>query len=207
MDNSWSAWLTKEIAKVIIAFVVFPILIFFRKLPGKLLEEYRARKSMESANRGKQIMYILSDLSNETEAIYVHVIKYLYNGGPQKMSIEYEEPGHVCLGCTIDCPNRNGVVRLQDNWLEVHVRKDWAVVVEETIRRRGKVNTADKEKLSDLSTQLWKDANIEIYKEAVIKHHSKGFYALGLSFCSESKTHDEMGAKIWVASRKLEKYL
>ena len=72
MDNI-SDWVSKEIAKVVIAFIVFPILVFFRKLPGKLLQEYRAQKSMESANRGKQIRYILSDLSNEAETIYIYV--------------------------------------------------------------------------------------------------------------------------------------
>ncbi len=198
---------TEEIAKIIIAFIVIPILIFFRKLPEKLIDAYRAHRSIESANRGKQIMYILSDLSNQSEAIYVHVIRYIYNGGPQKMSIDWEEPGHVCLGCTEDCSNRNGIVRLQSNWQDLHVRRDWAPVVDETITRKGKVNTITNEKLSDLSKQQWKDANIYWYKESLIKFTSKGFYALGLSFCHKSKTHEQMNAKIWTAARKLEKYL
>jgi hypothetical protein len=200
-------WLMQEISKVIIAFMVIPILIFFRKLPEKLVQEYRARRSKDSIHRDKQIMYVLSDLSTESEAIYVHIIKYIYNGGPQRMGVEYEEPGHACLGCNIDCVHKNGIERIQHKWEDERVRNDWKPVVEETINRAGKVNSITNKGLSNLSKQQWEDANIKWYTECLVKYHSKGFYALGLSFCPQSKNHDKMDAKIWHAARSLEKCL
>lgn len=44
----WSNIIREELAKIIIAFIVIPILIFFRRFPEKLVEEYRKRRTMES---------------------------------------------------------------------------------------------------------------------------------------------------------------
>lgn len=203
----WREFIREELAKIIIAFIVVPILIFFRRFPEKLVEEYRKRRAMESVNRGKQIMYTISDLTNEIAPIYVHIIRYVYNGGPQKMTIQYEEPGHQCSTCTDDCVNKGLIKRLQPAWIEQHVSRDWAAVVEETLNRKGKVNTTDNTKFGNLSKQIWKDSNIVLYKECLIKFTSKGFYALGVCFCPKAIHTNQMDAKIWTVARKLEKYL
>ena len=128
-----------EIVVTILVFSISALVAFFRKLPKRYKHNYRRKRQMEGLRKGSTINNIIRKLTLESNAIYIHVIRY-HNGGPYKMSVEWEGTGLTCAGCTHSCRNFKGVRPVQKDWQNEKVTDIWGEIVYNTIRLDGGLN-------------------------------------------------------------------
>ncbi len=233
--ESWKLFEDKvtEALVAILVFVASAMIAFFRKLPVRYKQAYRRNKRLIDLKKGSDINNVMRSLSINSGAVLIHVIKYS-NGGPYKMTVEWEGLGSICSLCAEEgCPNWKGVRPVQGEWEKARVTEIWHEVISKTIRFDGKINMVTEDSLDaiyselkdtigshlkdgsrlketlNLAKAIWKSSNISVYKETLLVHKAnKDSWTLGLSFCDKNNNNEDgINLKIEMASRKLRKLL
>lgn len=198
---------TIEVISVIVTALFIAINRFFKKLPGAILHRIRRGKQLDGLQKGSAINNIIRKLALDSGAIYVHLIRY-HNGGPYKMTVEWESIGRICHNCVKQCGNFKSIKPLQSDWSGQPVSNIWSLVIQNTIKLDGLINEVDGCNFDKLHKDIWIDAKIHSYKEIVLKHKAnKDTWCLGLSFCERFNNHNEADIMMEMASRKLKKLL
>lgn len=201
--------ITEELATLLII-IITSLFAFFRKLPERFLHNYRKNKQLAGLMKGSNINNIVSELK-WGGALFIHIIRY-HNGGPYKMTIEWEEVGIPCLGCAHPC-RRNLITPkpLQQDWQAVKVSAVWnKVVISKTIQLDGAVNTVviTNDGFDQFTKDIWEASKIYTYMEVLLKHSgSKESWCLGLSFCENFQDFEGVRVNMEMAARKLRKLL
>lgn len=219
----WATFFQEEINKIIaiaVTTAVGLLVAFFKKLPNAIetaMKKKRvahAEKEQLAALRiANNISSIMQDLSRQTGALYIHVIRYHNGGGgikkgnPLRMTVEWEYPGTHCSGCMNDCPIHQKVPRIQRDWDNVPLTPAWLHIVRNTVENKDKTNSHSIENLDQESRDIWTVYRISLYKEKFIKHTETSFYTLGISFCERTKMIENVDGLMVHASNRLKLYI
>ena len=224
----WQTLGAKVLAKVDEGLVAFLLLIstaviaFIKRIPAKVIHEYRRRKQLVDIAKGSEINNIIRKLK-VTGALFIHIIKY-HNGGPYKMTVEWEAVGDPCHYCKHQCTHfKNGKVQpLQKHWVNQRVSNVWAHIIGKTLHLNGGLNTftiGDFDKLVEDPEKhveaaeienhkaIFRSANIEVFKENLLIMSGKDSYTLGLSYCPQAVITEENDIDQLMAARLLKKAL
>jgi hypothetical protein len=197
---------------------LFTSLIYFLKkmrLRERILHHYRKNKQLAGLREGSEINNIIAKLKN-SGATYITIIRY-HNGGPYKMSVEWEALGDPCTTCVHQCAVYGKLKPLQKDWQGIKVNNVWAEIIEKTISLDGKLNTKDMAWFDsddvvdnhsqldiDFNKNIWKAYGIDTFKEVLLSHKSgKQTMTLGLSFCARFSDYHGADIKMEMARRRL----
>jgi hypothetical protein len=195
---------------------LFTLLIsMWKRIPKKVLHQYRKNNQLEGLKKGSEINNIMSKLKS-SGAIYITIIRY-HNGGPYKMSVEWEVLGDPCMKCAHQCKNYGNLKPLQKDWQGIKVNNVWAKITSETIMSDGRMNTKriewfDSDQVVkdcnstdiEFNKKIWDLYGISSFKEMLLTHKSgKESYTLGLSFCARFRDYEEADLQMEMARRKL----
>jgi len=198
---------TIEIIGIIVTAIFLSLNRFFKRLPDYIFQKIRKEKQLEGLQKGSAINNVIRELALNAGAIYVHLIRY-HNGGPYKMTVEWESLGRACPQCITKCKNYKGIPPLQNDWRSYQLSNIWAEIVAKTIQMDGVINEVDGSGFDQLHKDMWNNYKIHSYKEVIVKHKSnKDTWCLGLSFCQRFEDHHEANAMMDMARRKLKDLL
>lgn len=191
------------IAAILVVLVIV-LFKFFSKVPSMVLEKYRTKKYKSGMYKASAINNIMNHLGKRSGAIYVHIVRY-HNGGREFATVEWEETGNICTGCTFkDCfESGEEIPLLQSRWQRSPLKNDWIAVVEKSINLHGQINKVVPKDLDEMSKKIWEEARIVLYKEVFLKIKHSGVYTLGLSFCKFHDTTEDNDALIFQLANQL----
>lgn len=196
---------------IIVTFMLFPLFLFFKKLPKIILQRFYEKRNERVIHRDYKISVILEELKLSTKAAYVQIIKYHDTNKPinttskLNTTVIWEIVGQICKLCP---HNKNGykLRRLQTILRDQPCTTEWIKIIRTTISDKDKVNTVCQKDLSDVGQEIWDIRHTNIYKEIYLSHKSLGIFVLGVSFCKNSVRENADG-KILVAAGELKRLL
>jgi hypothetical protein len=165
------------------AAVLFGIVMFVLRFNRRIVEQYYSHIIAKRWDRMAQVNAILSDLANELEVLYVHLIKY-HNGDGipsgtkvTRLTILWEE-----IGRKIKTEAGDWVLpkRVKPEWQCSFVTGEWVEIVNNTLQHKGKVRTTHYYQIDELKA-TWDMYGIKSYHEVYIRSKSYGFFTLGIS--------------------------
>ncbi len=202
----------------IIGIAITALLIFLRKLPKYITEKISESRNILAISTGGKISDEFDIIQENSLAMYNHIIYYENGGGAiskdktMHMTIKWERVGPICGGCmSTICPLKINIPKLKKDWQDIEVSEGWRKVISRTVTAKGifiENSIDDDEKLlTDEVKDIWKKNHIFVYREVVIKHKRKGFYSLGLSYCSKFKDFDIPKGILYKSINKLKELL
>ena len=216
---------TQEILAVIVV-VSSVVLTLVKRLPTKairaLLHTYRRGQQLNSFKKGSNINNIIRKLL-ATKALSIFIIRY-HNGGPFKLTVEWEAVGSACGDCSDQCEigRHAKVTSVQKDWQGEKITNLWnELVVSETVAMDYKINTvsmsdfdaAAADPKSSITSEevamtklIWKESGIWTMKETLIALKSnKEVWTLAMTFCHKHKHIEESDLAMTLAARRLRK--
>ena len=192
----WYKLFEEQISKglgALIGIVIATAIVFFRKLPKYIIEKISESRNVRALAIGSSINDELYTISENSYAMYNHIILYHNGKGNIKkdkeihMTVKWERIGHTCDGCMSDCSFKGKIPRIKKDWKNQEVSPQWRKLVERTVNLKHELINSNFDDMEDEVKDIWEKAKIFAYKEILIKHKSFGFYTLGLSYCQRFK--------------------
>jgi len=202
---------------ILIGIVMLAIIGFLRKIPKYAIEKMSEARNIKALSIGGKISDQIDIIEENSFAMYNHII-YYENGGKEiakdkimHMTIKWERIGHLCEGCMLECPFKNNIPKLKNQWKHEEVTEGWRKVIVRTVNAKGKFNNTsigdDPKQIDEEVKDIWNKARIFRYMEVVIKHKRKGFYTLGLSYCDRLQNANIPEGVLYKSINKLKELL
>jgi len=181
INSMWEFFV--EFGIEILAAIAISVFAFILRFHKKIIEQYYSRVIAHRWNQMAQVNAILSDLANDLEVLYVHLIKYHDGDGipsgtkVTRMTVLWEE-----IGRKIKTEAGDWVLpkRVKADWQKAFVVGEWIGVVNKTLQNKGKVSTILYDQIDELQP-TWDMYYIKQYYETYIRSKSYGFFTLGVS--------------------------
>lgn len=200
---------TNHVIAAVIGLIVTALATWFYKVPRLITEKIIEKQQLKAIQSGSKVANIIADLCQRSGALYVHIIRY-HNGGdrlkeghPVNMTVDWEAVGTACNSCANQCEFRGHRVRVQADWQSQPLDQGWFKVVEKTISNKHEPQKWTIEEMDTKHQEIWSALGIFRFKEMFIKHKTKGFYTLGLSFCQRFKGYDRADGHMAHAAKQL----
>lgn len=180
-------------------------LTFVLRFQKRILEQYYSTIIARRWNQMAHVNEILSDLANELEVLYVHLIKY-HNGDGipsgtkvTRLTILWEE-----IGRKVKIGAGDWVLpkRVKQEWQASFVTGEWVTIVNKTLQEKGKVTVTYYDDIDELKA-TWDMYDIKNYYEVYIKSKSYGFFTLGVSTGQDHTLTEVEKQKIAMAATQI----
>jgi hypothetical protein len=185
---------TTELIAGVVGVVFLALNKFFKKLPDAIIQRIRSVKHIDVLKAGRETNIRMNRISYEGNAMHYLLVEYTNGGDSLKrgkdvnVQVTWEEVGHKCNDCDKDCPLHGNFESLYEDWKRpTKIMGRMYNVAENTLNSNGDVSTADVDTLDLYNQKVWRSLGIQYYKEALIKHKSRGWVVLGLTYCKGMK--------------------
>jgi hypothetical protein len=185
---------TTELILGVVGVVFLAINKFFTKLLNAIIQRIRSAKHIDILKAGRETNIIMNKISYEGNAMHYLLVEYTNGGESLKkgkninVRVTWEEIGLRCKECHKNCPLHGNFESLYEDWKRpTKIMGRIYNVAENTLNANGDVSTTDVDTLDLYNQKVWRSLGIQYYKEALIKHKSRGWVVLGLTYCKGMK--------------------